>query len=63
MDYKNLVTLGISFGLGLLLGLHREKNGKEMAGVRTFTIIAILGTIVGFLARDFKNLYLCRLLI
>lgn len=55
MNYPDLITLGIAFGLGLLVGLQREKSDHEMAGVRTFTLIAILGVIVGFLTRDFKN--------
>lgn len=55
MNYPDLITLGIAFGLGLLVGLQREKSDHEMAGVRTFTLIAILGVIAGFLTRDFKN--------
>lgn len=55
MNYPDLITLGIAFGLGLLVGLQREKADHEMAGVRTFTLIAILGVIAGFLTRDFKN--------
>ena len=55
MDYNDLVTLAIAFGLGLLVGLQREKSDHEMAGVRTFTLIAILGAVAGFLTRDFNN--------
>lgn len=55
MNYEDLITLGIAFGLGLLVGLQREKSDHEMAGVRTFTLIAILGTVAGFLTRDLKN--------
>ncbi len=55
MEYTDLITLGIAFGLGLLVGLQREKSDHEMAGVRTFTLIAILGTVAGFLTRDFDN--------
>lgn len=58
MDYTDLVTLGISFGLGLLVGLQREKTNHETAGVRTFTLIAILGTMSGFLTREFDNPYI-----
>ena len=52
MDYGDLATLGISFGLGLLVGLQREASDNKLAGVRTFTLIAVLGTVSGFLARD-----------
>ncbi|QLG46572.1 MgtC/SapB family protein [Costertonia aggregata] len=55
MDYSDLVTLGIAFGLGLLVGLQRQHTDNKMAGVRTFTLIAILGTVTGFMARDFDN--------
>ena len=58
MDYSDLVTLGISFGLGLLVGLQREKTNHETAGVRTFTLIAILGTMAGFLTKEFDNPYI-----
>ncbi|MBY5958671.1 MgtC/SapB family protein [Membranicola marinus] len=58
MNYEDLITLGIAFGLGLLVGLQREKSNHEMAGVRTFTLIAILGAISGFITRDFENPYL-----
>ncbi len=58
MDYRDLITLGISFGLGLLVGLQRENTKHETAGVRTFTLIAILGTVAGFLTRDFDNPYI-----
>lgn len=58
MNYDDLITLGIAFGLGLLVGLQREKSNHEMAGVRTFTLIAILGVVSGFITRDFGNPYL-----
>ena len=55
MDYTAITTLGISFGLGLLVGLQRQHMDNKMAGVRTFTLIAIFGTVCGFMARDFDN--------
>ncbi len=55
LDYTDLITLAIGFGLGLLVGLQREKNSPDMAGVRTFTLISILGVFAGFLSRDFDN--------
>lgn len=58
MNYDDIVTLGISFGLGLLVGLQREKSNHETAGIRTFTLISILGTMAGFLTRDFDNPYI-----
>ena len=58
MKYDDLITLGIAFGLGLLVGLQREKNKPQMAGVRTFTLVALLGTVIGILSRDYGNPFL-----
>lgn len=58
MDYNDLITLGIAFGLGLLVGLQREMSNHEMAGMRTFTLIALLGSMVGIITRVFKNPFL-----
>lgn len=55
MDYTDLTTLGIAFGLGMLTGLQREATNNKLAGVRTFTLIAILGAMSGFLTRDLDN--------
>ena len=58
MNYDDLITLGIAFGLGLLVGLQREKTNSQMAGVRTFTLVAILGALAGILTRDLENHYI-----
>lgn len=42
-------SLGISLGLGLLVGLQRERAGSRIAGVRTFPLITMLGTILALL--------------
>lgn len=55
MNYHDIITLTIALGLGMLVGLQREKSQHEMAGVRTFTLISIMGVISAFLARDFGN--------
>ncbi len=43
-------TLGISLGLGLLVGIQRERVDAPLAGVRTFALITLLGTLTGMLA-------------
>jgi len=58
INYQDIITLGIAFGLGLLVGLQRERTNNKLAGVRTFTLIAILGVISGFLTRDLENPYI-----
>jgi len=40
-----LVTCALSTGIGLLVGLERERKPTAKAGVRTFALIAVLGTI------------------
>lgn len=52
MNYEDLTTLGIALGLGMLVGLQREYSEHEIAGVRTFSLIAVLGCVAGFLTRD-----------
>lgn len=46
-------SLGISLGLGLLVGLQREQVATQLAGLRTFALITVLGTICGLLAMNF----------
>lgn len=58
MNYHDIITLAIAFGLGLIVGLQRQKSDHEMAGVRTFTLISIMGVISAFLARDYGNPYI-----
>lgn len=55
MNYEDLTTLAIALGLGLLVGMQREKTNNTLAGVRTFSLLAILGVFSGFLTRDFDN--------
>lgn len=55
MNYEDLTTLGIAFGLGLLVGLQRQRTDNEMAGVRTFTLLSMLGVMAGFLSREYEN--------
>jgi len=43
-------TLGISLGLGLLVGLQRERAGTRLAGLRTFPLISVFGTMTGLLS-------------
>lgn len=45
-----LTTLGISLGLGLLIGLQRERTDNRLGGIRTFPIVSLLGTLCAWLA-------------
>lgn len=53
MEYEVLQILGISLGLGLLVGLQRQYDKSELAGIRTFPIVTLFGTLSGILAQEF----------
>lgn len=49
--YNNYHHLIISVGLGLLIGLQREWAESPVAGIRSFTLISLLGTVCAILAQ------------
>lgn len=50
---RTMVALGVSLGLGLLVGLQRERADSAIAGFRTFALITLLGTLCAMLAETF----------
>jgi uncharacterized membrane protein (DUF4010 family) len=59
MDREDLfLRLGLALAIGFLIGLERgwkergEKEGQRTAGLRTFSLIALLGGIFGALTKD-----------
>jgi uncharacterized membrane protein (DUF4010 family) len=40
-----------SLGIGLLMGLERERNPSARAGLRTFALVAVLGAVCGVLSQ------------
>lgn len=48
-----LKSLGTSLGLGLLVGLQREWTRDRVAGIRTFALVALFGSLSGLLALHF----------
>lgn len=52
MENKLYLLLGLSLGLGLLVGLQREYASSKTAGIRTFPLITLTGTICGLLAKE-----------
>ena len=53
MDFGEiLLRLGIALGLGLIVGLQRERMGSPLAGFRTFPLITLFGALTGLLALE-----------
>lgn len=44
--------LALALGLGLLVGLQRERIGTELAGIRTFALVSVVGAVTGILSQD-----------
>ena len=53
MDWTQSQHLAVSLGLGLLVGFQREWAAKRLAGIRTFPLVALLGTLAARLAEGF----------
>jgi len=47
LDWTVYRDLGIAAGLGLLVGLQREWTRQDIAGIRTFALITMFGTVTG----------------
>jgi uncharacterized membrane protein (DUF4010 family) len=43
--------LGIALGLGLLVGMQRERVHSKIAGIRTFPLVTVFGTVCALLAQ------------
>ena len=62
MEYQELLKVALNFAttilLGALIGIEREKRKEEghdasgIAGLRTFTLIALFGAAVGWLSHE-----------
>ena len=58
MEISIILKFLISFAIGALIGTERERKQseiKEFAGIRTFMLIAVLGTSSAFLSTFFPN--------
>jgi uncharacterized membrane protein (DUF4010 family) len=57
-DFEPWWRFGFALLIGALIGLEREfyqqkERSPDFAGIRTFSLIALLGSVSGFLAQDF----------
>jgi uncharacterized membrane protein (DUF4010 family) len=48
-----IVQLGVALALGLLVGMQRERTDRTIAGVRTFPLITMFGTVCARLSADY----------
>lgn len=53
MDLTQTGLLALALGLGLLVGFQREWASKQLAGIRTFPLVTLLGTLTAQLAQSF----------
>ncbi len=47
------IKLAVALGLGLLVGLQRERMDSAIAGIRTFALITLFGAVAGQLGKTF----------
>lgn len=52
MNWDTLQQLALSLGLGLLVGFQREWAAPHVAGIRTFTLLTLFGTLCGLLTES-----------
>jgi len=50
MDISVVQSLALALGLGLLVGLQREFTAHHVTGIRTFTLLTVLGALLGLLS-------------
>jgi uncharacterized membrane protein (DUF4010 family) len=52
-DLRIAVSFATSLAIGLMMGLERERHPEAMAGLRTFALTALLGSLCALLADEF----------
>ncbi|WP_237065240.1 MgtC/SapB family protein [Microbulbifer guangxiensis] len=55
VDPETLIAFGIALGLGLLIGLQRERSTDRLGGIRTFPLIALFGALTGRLTQIYQS--------
>lgn len=55
MQNDQWLILLLSLGLGLLVGMQRQFANSKTAGIRTFPLITLTGTVCGFLSKEFDG--------
>ncbi|WP_176342562.1 MULTISPECIES: MgtC/SapB family protein [Alphaproteobacteria] len=52
LELSHLLLFAQSIGIGFLIGLERERHGNAVAGLRTFTLIALAGSLGGYISKQ-----------
>jgi len=50
LDAESIIAFAIALGLGLLIGLQRERTTDRLGGIRTFPLIALFGALTAQLS-------------
>lgn len=58
IDFPTLYPLALALGLGMLVGLQRERAAEPVAGIRTFPLITLLGALSTLFTGE-TGLWLC----
>lgn len=58
-----ILYIAVALGLGLIVGLQRETSASEIAGIRTFPLIALFGVFAGHFAMVFHGVVLAGALL
>jgi len=61
LDFEPWWRFGVALLIGAMLGMEREffqqkEGAPDFAGIRTFSLIALLGSVTAFLVKDFGML-------
>jgi uncharacterized membrane protein (DUF4010 family) len=56
VDISTLSVLSLALGLGLLVGLQRERAGSDFGGIRTFPLLTLFGSLCGLFAARWGGL-------
>ncbi|GAA5524498.1 hypothetical protein Maes01_01055 [Microbulbifer aestuariivivens] len=57
-DLDTITAFAIALGLGLLIGLQRERSTDRLGGIRTFPLIGLFGALTAQLAQVFSTPWL-----
>lgn len=57
-ELEHFLTFATSLAIGLLIGLERERSQAAKAGLRTFALVSMLGTLAALLSKETNSQWL-----